>query len=339
MKNLIGIKVISLALVFVFCAFTVFAGAQPVKKDVYNIAFINKAMGNSFYEALKDSVVDEFQKIAKENNVVINVTAQECQNNGEIQADYMRSARMRKVDAMIILTTDAYTAIPEVIEANKVNLPIFTVFDWILGGDITSNITYDYTESGRIAALFLVEKLTERYGKPQGNVVELLGILGSSTTTDKSKGFMEVIKQYPEIKIVAQQPFDFSAEKAITVFTNMLQSNPKIDGLFAHCDEGVQGAIAAMKSMNRFYPVGDPKHIISFGEDCPYIGLLQIRNLEQDASIDTGPTNVGRYGVRVAWDYLGNGIIPEKTITVSTKVIDSPEKTLDPTLWGNIYKY
>ena len=341
MRKAIGIKKIIIVISLVFFTFTLFAGAQtvkPVQKDEYNIAYIGKALGVAWYESLRDALVDEFKKIAKENNVVINVSTQECQNRPEVQVEYMRAATMRKVDAMMLLTTDAYAAIPEVIEANKAAIPVITVVDAIYGGEILCDITYDYVESGRMPARYIVEKLTERYGKPEGKVVELTAILGASTTMDRTKGFNEVINQYPGIDLIAQQAFNFSPDLAITVFTNILQSNPKIDAVYAHTDEGIQGVIQASKSMGRFYPIGHPEHIITVGSDAPYVGLEQIRKKEQDATIDMGSVVPARKAARVVWDYIRNGVIPTKQIKMSLELIDTPEKTLDPNLWGNIYK-
>ncbi len=315
------------------------AKVEPVIKDEYNIAFMVKAHGAPWYVALQDAVVDEAKKIAQENNVVINVSTQECRYSGELLVEYMRTARMKKVDAMIIMAPDAFTAIPEVIEANKANIPIFTVMEKILGGDITSYVSYDNVEVGREAARFLAKKLTERYGKPEGLVAELLGNLGSSPTQDRNKGFREELKNYPGIKVIAAQPFDYDADKAITAFTNILQGNPKIDALFTHSDEGIQGALAAMKSMGRFYPVGDPKHIYCIAADAPDVGLQQIRANEQDASIELSPPKLGRIATRQAWDYLRKGIVPQKETMVPWVMIDTPKKAEDPNLWGNLYTY
>ena len=132
-KEIIGICI---AIIFLSSVFIAFAGSQPAIKSEYNIAFIVKAHGVPWYIALESAVVDEFKKIAEENKVAINVTTQQCNYSGELLAQYMRTARMMKVDAMIIMAPDAFSGIPEVIEANKANIPIFTVMEKILGGDI-----------------------------------------------------------------------------------------------------------------------------------------------------------------------------------------------------------
>ena len=243
------------------------------------------------------------------------------------------------MDAMIIMATDAFSGIPEVIEANKANIPIFTTMEKILGGDITSYVSFDNVEVGREAAKFMAKKLTERYGKPEGSVAELLGNLGSSPTQDRNKGFREELKNYPGMKVVAAQPFDYDADKAITAFTNILQGNPKIDAVFAHSDEGIQGALAAMKSMGRYYPIGDPKHIICVGADAPDVGLQQIRAQQQDGSYELAPPTLGRIATRQAWDYLRKGIVPAKETMVPWVLIDTPNKAQDPKLWGNIYTF
>ncbi len=334
------VRVVLIA-VLITCAFGVWAqsGVKPVIKSVYNIAFINKAHGAPWYIALEASVIEEAKKIADANNVTINVSAQECRYSGELMAEYMRTARLKKVDAMIIMAPDAFSGIPEALEANKSGIPIFTCMEKILGGDIASYVSFDNVEVGREAAKFLAKKLTERYGKPEGLVAELLGNLGSSPTQDRNKGFREELKKYPSMKVIAAQPFDYDADKAITAFTNILQANPKIDALFTHSDEGIQGSLAAMKSMSRFYPVGNPKHIYCIAADAPDVGLQQIRAGEQDASIELAPPTLGRIAMQQAWDYLRKGVVPPKETMVPWVMIDTPEKAKDPNLWGNKYTF
>ncbi len=67
---------------------------------------------------------------------------------------------------------------------------------------------------------------------------------------DRSKGFNEGIKAYPDIEVVAQQAADFDRGKALDVMTNVLQGNSDIDGVYAANDEMALGVVAALKARN-----------------------------------------------------------------------------------------
>jgi galactofuranose transport system substrate-binding protein len=58
----------------------------------------------------------------------------------------------------------------------------------------------DFVEEGRNAARVMVKLLN---GK--GNIVELTGTEGSAPAIDRYNGFREIIKDYPEIKIIASK--------------------------------------------------------------------------------------------------------------------------------------
>jgi simple sugar transport system substrate-binding protein len=62
----------------------------------------------------------------------------------------------------------------------------------------------DFVEEGRNAARVLVKAVN---GK--ANIVELVGTIGSAPANDRYKGFREIIKDYPEMKIINSQSGDF----------------------------------------------------------------------------------------------------------------------------------
>ena len=80
----------------------------------------------------------------------------------------------------------------------------------------------------------------------KGTVVVLQGTAGTSAARDRGQGFTEGIKAFPGIQVVAQQPADFDRTKGLDVMTNLLQSHPGINGVFAENDEMALGAIKAL---------------------------------------------------------------------------------------------
>ncbi len=60
----------------------------------------------------------------------------------------------------------------------------------------------DDETSGKYCALFAVEKLKEMYGKPEGKVLHIHGYRGSMSDFLRSKGFVDVMSQYPDINVI-----------------------------------------------------------------------------------------------------------------------------------------
>jgi simple sugar transport system substrate-binding protein len=76
----------------------------------------------------------------------------------------------------------------------------------------------------------------------------LEGTIESAPTIDRKKGFQEVIKGYPELKIVHAQTGDFTRTKGKEVMEAFLKEKGHcFDALFAHNDDMAIGAIQAME--------------------------------------------------------------------------------------------
>ena len=82
----------------------------------------------------------------------------------------------------------------------------------------------------------------------RGNVVELVGTIGSAPANDRYKGFREVLKNYPDIKIIDSESGDFTVAKGKEVMAEFLKAHGReIDALFSHNDDMSLGAIQAIK--------------------------------------------------------------------------------------------
>ncbi len=102
----------------------------------------------------------------------------------------------------------------------------------------------DFVEEGRNAARVMVKLLG---GK--GNMVELTGTDGSAPAIDRYNGFREILKDYPDIKIIASRDGDFTRARGKEEMANLLaEHGAKIDGLYSHNDDMAIGAIKAIES-------------------------------------------------------------------------------------------
>jgi galactofuranose transport system substrate-binding protein len=128
----------------------------------------------------------------------------------------------------------------------------------------------DFVEEGRNAARVMAKLLN---GK--GNIVEITGTIGSAPAVDRYTGFREIIKEYPNIKIIASENGDFTRARGKEVMENMLrQYGKRIDALYSHNDDMAIGAIKAIESYG-----------LKPGEDIKIVSIDAIRDAFQ-AMID-----------------------------------------------------
>jgi simple sugar transport system substrate-binding protein len=77
----------------------------------------------------------------------------------------------------------------------------------------------------------------------------LAGTIGSAHANDRYTGFREILKDYPEMKIIDSQSGDFTRARGKEVMASFLQKYGKeITAVFAHNDDMAVGAIEAIEN-------------------------------------------------------------------------------------------
>lgn len=157
----------------------------------------------------------------------------------------------KKVDLILLSPFDSAGIAGAVSEAKAAGIPVVAL-DGFAEGGIDTVVMSDNVQAGKLAAEYLVKKLN---GK--GNIVIIDGP-PVTAVTDRIKGFNEVIKKYPDIKVVAKQNGEGNREKGLTVMEGILTANKKIDAVFSINDEeavGVQIAQQQASRQNEFFVV------------------------------------------------------------------------------------
>ncbi|TGT14937.1 D-ribose ABC transporter substrate-binding protein, partial [Mesorhizobium sp. M4B.F.Ca.ET.172.01.1.1] len=70
----------------------------------------------------------------------------------------------------------------------------------------------------------------------KGNYVELVGKESDTNAGIRSKGYHDVIDDYPDLKKVAQQSANWSQTEAYSKMESILQANPDIKGVISGND-------------------------------------------------------------------------------------------------------
>lgn len=294
-----------LLMAIALCTLMLFPSSVAAEKK-FTIAFSQSTMNHPWRVSLTNDMIYWAEKMG------VNLIWNEGQNDAARQLTCVEDLIAKKPDALIMtpLQSKALTPVKELCE--KAKIPLIVVDREIVAepgqGMYVSFIGEDQVEEGRQAARLLVKKLTEKYGKPKGNVVEIQGTIGASPTIDRKKGFEEVINQYPDIKLVATQSGDFLRGNAMSIMENYLQRFPKgqVDAVFTHNDEMGLGALQAIKAAGRTELVGwicsidgqrDALKAVLDGEF-----LIVVQN----------PPYFGELGIKTALAYLKGEKVPAR---------------------------
>lgn len=258
---------------------------------------------NPFFVDVKDGV----QKAADEHGIELFVT--DAQDDPSIQMKDIENLITKKPDAIIIDPCDSDAIVASVEACNAAGIPVFTMDRQSNGGEVIAHIGYDAIKSGRIAGQYLVDTLG---GK--GNVVEIQGIMGTNVAQDRSKGFNEVMKENPDMKIVAMAVANFDRAQAMTVVENILQANPKIEGMYCANDEMLLGALEAVEAAGR------KDEIVMIGCDAIDDTVEALKAKRVDATIAEPPFFLGKAILNTAVEHL-NGKTIEKNVILDNSLV------------------
>jgi len=170
----------------------------------------------------------------------------------------------------------------------------------------------DFLEEGKNAAREMI-KLTGGNAR----IVELQGTPGSAPAVDRYEGFREIIKDYPNMLILASENGDFTRARGREVMEYFLEEyGATINALYAHNDDMALGAIQAIEEFG-LNPGVDIK-IVSV--DAAKVALQAIIDGKINVSVECNPL-LGPQFFELALKVV-NGVPVEKEVPSIETIFD-----------------
>jgi ribose transport system substrate-binding protein len=190
------------------------------------------------------------KRVFAEYGITCEVT--DGQGKSEQQISNIEDMIVNGLDILVVSPAQEGALTPVVEQVYNSGIPVVCIDRGITSDAYTCFVHADNKLIGAMAADFIAEKLTEKYGEPKGNIVVLEGVPGSTTAVQRDEGFRaRITEKYPNLNIIASQPADYRRDKAMTVMEDFLQAYDVIDAVFTHADEMTMGAIAAIENADR----------------------------------------------------------------------------------------
>lgn len=152
---------------------------------------------------------------------------------------------------LLIISPNQMSAISKAVErAYDKGIPVI-LYDRMSNTDkYTAFIGCDNYKIGSSMGKYIAQQL-----QGKGRVVEIRGLEGSSPALERHRGFMDALKSYPDVQVVASAGGDWKEESGIRAMKKILKKTQDFDFVFAHNDRLAWGAYVAAKQMgvNRNY--------------------------------------------------------------------------------------
>lgn len=158
------------------------------------------------------------------------------------------------VDQAIAARPDAVVFVPvhltaldaSVRKLNAAGIPIVNFLNRLAEGRFVSFVGSEDYRLARDVANYLF-----RHIGGQGEVVIMDGVPGAVTSQERARGFRDVAKDTPGIRIVATCHGDYQRETARRVMTGLLATLPRVDGILSGNDVMSLGIIEALEAAGR----------------------------------------------------------------------------------------
>ncbi len=153
----------------------------------------------------------------------------------------------RGVKAIFLAPREFEGLAPALQAAKEAKIPVFLIDREAagkVGEDYVTFIGSNFVQQGERVGEWLAKETGGKAG-----IIELQGTAGSSVANDRAKGFRNAIEKFPDMKILASQPADFTRANGQKVMENLIQAHGKnITAVYTHNDEMALGAIQALKA-------------------------------------------------------------------------------------------
>jgi erythritol transport system substrate-binding protein len=223
-----------------------FAPAASAQGNGKLIAIITASLNNPYFVQVAKTAEAEAKRLGYDTLVLSN------DDDANKQSQEIDTVIARKAAAIILDNAGSDASIAAVAKAKAAGIPSFLVDREInKTGVAAAQIVSNNYQGATLGAQEFVRVLGEK-----GRYVELVGREADINAGVRSKGYHDVLDQYPDLKMLDRESANWSQTEAYTKMESILQAHPDLQGVIAGNDTMAMGASAALQA------AGKPKVIV-----------------------------------------------------------------------------
>ena len=164
-------------------------------------------------------------------------------DNDRLQTKQINQFINEGVDLLIVSPNQVHTISAVIDKAYDKGIPVILFDRKTDSKKYTAFIGADNYEAGHEIGYFIGQQL-----EGKGNIAEICGLQASSPAIERNRGFMDALKSYPNVKVVARGYGDWIKESGVTAMDSILvQSKESFQYVFAQNDRMALGALQSIK--------------------------------------------------------------------------------------------
>jgi len=269
------------------------------------------------------TVFDGADAAAKTLGVKITKLGASAETDAAKEVSIMENAIQSKPTAIVIAATNAQALAQPIAAATDAGIPVIVIDSNANTDKYVTFLATNNVTGGTKAADELARCVKARTGKDEGKVAYMTALAGAQSLNDRDKGFVDQLKKYPGLKIVAHRVGNNDPGRALSDAEDILTSHPKLVGLFADNELEGDGAGRAIGEKK----LGSKVCAVAFDTSDQEVAFVRDGNL--DGLIVQNPYMMGYAGVWYALAAANGVVLPhtvDSGVHVVTKAnIDSPQ--------------
>ena len=251
------------------------------------------------------------------NNVELRFAA--AYDSDQRQIEQIDSLVACGIDLLIVAPNQVATISPAIDRAYDRGIPVIVFERKTNSRKFTAFMSADNYEMGRQMGEYIAKRLNG-----SGKVLEVMGLKGSSPAIERHNGFVDALKNYPKVEIMATLQGDWTEETGYAIVKKWKRANPNvaIDMVFGMNDRSATGARKA------FLEAGDSRPLYCGIDGLP--GKNGGIRLVNDSILDASfiyPTNGDRL-LQLALDILDGKPYQKETRMMSAIVTHDNARVL-----------
>src|SRR5665213_790111 len=270
---------------------------KKTDSKTYTIAVIPKGTTHEFWKSIHAGAVKAQQELAGKGipvEVIWKGPLREDDRDQQIQV--VENFTSRKVSGIVLAPLDAQALVNPVASAAQAGIPVVIMDSALKSDQYISFVATDNFKGGQLAGEYLGKLLN---GK--GNVILLRYAVGSASTEEREKGFLDAMTKFPEIKLISTDQYaGATVETAYQASQNLLNRfGNEVTGIFCVTEPCT---IAMTKALRDIGKAGGKVKMIGF--DSGSQSVLDMKNGDVQGLVVQNPLLMGYLAVSTMVKHL-----------------------------------
>jgi ribose transport system substrate-binding protein len=300
-----------------------FAGCgKSDPKKTYTIAVIPKGTTHEFWKSIHAGAVKAQQELSAQGvpvEIVWKGPFREDDRDQQLQV--VENFTSRRVSGIVLAPLDSQALVNPVAGAVQAGIPVVIMDSGLKSDKYLSFVATDNFKGGQLAAQCVTDLLG---GK--GNVILLRYAVGSNSTEDREKGFLDALAKFPGIDLISSdQRAGPTVETAYQVSQNLLNRfGNDVNAVFCVCEPAT---IAMTKALRDIGKGGGKVKMVGF--DAGSQSVLDMKNGDVQGLVVQNPVLMGYLSVKTIVKHLQGEKVDNRidtgVVLVTPKNMDEPD--------------